>query len=82
MIDGSRQELTRLEFGVMQYLTSRPERVVTRDDLLREVWGQPFGGSNVVDAVIRSLRKKLSDHASAIETVTGHGYRFVGFPKL
>ena len=81
VVDGARQDLTRLEFGVMQYLTSRPERVVTRDDLLREVWGQSFGGSNVVDAVIRSLRKKLLDHASAIETVTGHGYRFVGFTK-
>jgi pimeloyl-ACP methyl ester carboxylesterase len=81
VIEGARRELTRLEFGVMQFLTSRPERVVTRDELLREVWGQPFGGSNVVDAVIRSLRKKLGDHASAIETVTGHGYRFVGFIK-
>lgn len=81
VVGGVRQDLTRLEFGVMQFLTSRPERVVTRDDLLREVWGQSFGGSNVVDAVIRSLRKKLAEHAASIETVTGHGYRFVGFAR-
>jgi DNA-binding response OmpR family regulator len=50
-------------------------------DLLEEVWGYEYdgGGSNVVDSVIRSLRKKLNHHAAAIETVTGLGYRFRGF---
>ena len=33
------------------------------------------GGSNLVDSVVRSLRKKLGDEASAIETVRGYGYR-------
>jgi DNA-binding response OmpR family regulator len=41
------------------------------------VWGYKYeGGSNVVDAVIRSLRKKLREKASLIETVSGMGYRF------
>jgi DNA-binding response OmpR family regulator len=43
---------------------------------MRVVWGQQFGGSNVVDAVVKSLRKKLGAHVGAIVTVTGHGYRF------
>jgi len=79
VIAGRPVPLTKLEYGVMQYLVARPEQVVTRDDLLRDVWGQSFGGSNVVDAVVKSLRRKLGPHGSAIATATGHGYRFAGF---
>ena len=75
-IGGRRVPLTRLEYGVLQHLSSHPDRVVGRDELLRDVWGQQFGGSNVVDAVVKSLRKKLGAHGGAIATVTGHGYRF------
>jgi len=75
-VDGRRVPLTRLEYGVLQHLSSHPDRVVGRDELLRDVWGQQFGGSNVVDAVVKSLRKKLGAHGGAIATVTGHGYRF------
>jgi DNA-binding response OmpR family regulator len=51
---------------------------VSRISALTDVWGYDYqgGGSNVVDATIRSLRKKLGEHASAIETVTGLSYRF------
>jgi hypothetical protein len=72
--------LTKLEFGVMKYLDAHPGRVVTRDELLEHVWEQSFGGSNVVDAVVKSLRRKLGPLGSAVETVIGHGYRFTGFP--
>jgi hypothetical protein len=78
-VAGRRVPLTRLEFGVLRYLRDRPDQVIGRDELLREVWQQQFGGSNVVDAAVRSLRKKLGPHAGAIATETGHGYRFVGF---
>jgi hypothetical protein len=77
-LDGRRVPLTKLEFGVIRYLHDRREKVVSRDDLLRDVWRQSFGGSNVVDAVVRSLRKKLGERAGVIETVTGHGYRLSG----
>ena len=79
VIAGRPVPLTKLEYGVMQYLLARPEQVVTRDDLLRDVWGQSFSGSNVVDAVVKSLRRKLGPHGRAIATATGHGYRFAGF---
>jgi hypothetical protein len=72
--------LTKLEFGVMKYLDDRAGQVVTRDQLLKDVWDQSFGGSNVVEAVVKSLRKKLGEHGHALETVIGHGYRFGGFP--
>ena len=53
-------------------------RVVERAALLRDVWGYDYaGGSNVIEALVKSLRRKLGDRAAAIETVRGLGYRFV-----
>ncbi len=79
VLEGRSVPLTRLEFGVMRHLVENVDRVITRDELLRDVWDQPFGGSNVVDAVMRTLRKKLGTQARSVETVKGHGYRFLGF---
>jgi hypothetical protein len=77
IIEDQRVGLTHLEFKVMNYLYQREGKVCTRASLLDDVWGYKYeGGSNVVDAVIRSLRKKLSEKASLIETVSGMGYRF------
>jgi len=68
--------LTRLEFGVMEFLHNRVGKAVPRNLLLENVWEQTYhGGGNVVDVVIRALRKKLGDRASLIETVQGIGYR-------
>jgi DNA-binding response OmpR family regulator len=40
------------------------------------VWGHKFDvGSNVVDVVIKSVRKKLGERSTLVETVTGHGYK-------
>jgi DNA-binding response OmpR family regulator len=76
VVDGRRVPLTRLELAVFDYLQNHANRAVSRASLLEDVWGYSYtGGSNVVDAVIRSLRKKLGDHASVIETVNGVGYR-------
>jgi hypothetical protein len=74
--DGGRFNLTKLEFELMSYLSQRPGSVVTRDELLREVWKQAFGGSNVVDVVVRGLRRKLGGNAWVIGTVKGHGYQY------
>ena len=70
--------LTPLELAVLAYLSDRPNRVVKRSELLREVWQRSHVGSNVVDGVVRSLRKKLGVYRDSIQTVTGHGYRFPG----
>jgi DNA-binding response OmpR family regulator len=76
LVDDQRLDLTPLEFGVAQCLLARPGRTVSREHLLQQVWHTDYqGGSNVVDAVVRTLRKKLAAHASAIATVTGVGYR-------
>ena len=73
-----RVALTKLEFEVFKYLYERPGNVVERASLLRDVWGYDYaGGSNVIEALVKSLRRKLADRAAAIETVRGVGYRFV-----
>jgi len=77
VLDGKRAPLTKLEFGVVQHLMLNEGRAVSRSELLDEVWGyRESGGSNVVDAVVRGLRKKLGGHAGSIETVSGVGYRY------
>jgi DNA-binding response OmpR family regulator len=69
--------LSDREYDVLRYLWDHEGQVVDRGELLEEVWeGDYDGGSNVVDVVIRGLRRKLSDHASMIETLRGRGYRF------
>ena len=76
VVDGRRIPLTRLELSVLGYLQDNCNRAISRASLIENVWGYSYtGGSNVVDAVVRSLRKKLSERASLIETVSGVGYR-------
>ena len=75
-VRGARVALTPLEFGLFECLRHREGKAVTRAELLREVWGTDFtGGSNIVDAVVRSLRQKLGASAVVVETVRGTGYR-------
>jgi len=77
VLDGRRADLTKLEFDVIDYLYQRKGTVVKRSDLLHDVWGYDYaGGSNVIEANVRSLRHKLGDRAADIETVRGLGYRF------
>ena len=77
VVDDRRMPLTPLEFTVLQYLMDREGQAVSRTALLDDVWHDTYqGGSNVVDVVVRSLRKKLGRRASAIETVSRLGYRY------
>jgi hypothetical protein len=76
-VDGDQLALTRLEFQVFEFLMQRPGQAVSRDVLRKAVWEhRGDGASNVVDAVVKSLRKKLGPRASMIESVSGIGYRF------
>ncbi|HVG17694.1 MAG TPA: winged helix-turn-helix domain-containing protein [Blastocatellia bacterium] len=75
LLDGKRVKLTKLEFEVFLYLYQRKGQAVTRASLIEDVWGYKHTGSNVVEAVVRSLRKRLGSKASAIETIRGSGYR-------
>lgn len=76
-IDDEDITLTPLEFGVIAELDAAAGKPVSRADLIAQVWGHTYnGGSNVVDAVIRTLRRRLGVHATNIETVRGIGYRY------
>jgi hypothetical protein len=77
VLGDTRVRLTKLEFAVFRYLRERAGKAVGREALIRDVWGHKYDvGSNVVDAVIKTLRKKLGSHAEQIETVAGYGYKF------
>jgi len=79
VLDGARVDLTRQEFEVLQYLAEHQDRVVTREELLGDIWGHAEArGSNVVDATVKLLRHKLGARATALQTVRGMGYRFQG----
>ena len=77
VLDGRPVDLSRLELDVLRHLQRREGVAVTREELLREVWGHQWTGasSNVVEAVVSGLRRKMGDRAAALETVRGVGYR-------
>lgn len=78
VLAGRRIDLSRLEFGLLECLREREGATVSREELLLHVWGTGYsGGSNVVEAVVRTLRRKLGEGAAMIDTVRGLGYRFV-----
>lgn len=68
-------QLPRKEFEVLSYLAARPGKVLDRQTLLNEVWGNNiYVIDRTVDVHIRKIREKLGDHY--IETIKGVGYRF------
>ena len=75
VLDGQRVQLTPREFEVLHYLYERAGHPVKRYELLRDVWGyESEVGSNVVEATIRSIRRKLGSQAGMVETLRGVGY--------
>ncbi|MDQ4091393.1 MAG: response regulator transcription factor [Actinomycetota bacterium] len=73
-VDGRTVELTAREFMLIETLMRHPGQVLSRPQLLDQVWGYDFDPeSNVVDVYIRYLRQKLGQEL--IETVRGMGYR-------
>lgn len=68
--------LTQKEFELLCLLLEGRGTVLSRDRILREVWGYEFDGENrTVDVHIRTLRAKLGEMGGLIETVRGYGYR-------
>ena len=78
-VDGSVVTLTLKEFELLKQLLKHPGIVLTRDQLLKDIWGYDFGGeTRTVDVHVRTLRQKLGDAGEYIETVRGVGYRMRG----
>ena len=80
--DGAELHLTRTEFGLLRELAEAGGRVVSREDLLRRVWGYDyFGDTRLLDVHVRRLRRKVErdpDTPELVLTVRGRGYRAVG----
>ncbi len=74
--DGVKIPLTYKEFELLALLSENRGKVLTRDKILRDVWGYDFDGENrTVDVHVRTLRQKLGAHGDVIETVRGVGYK-------
>jgi len=79
---GQRLELTPREFDLLAFLARHPGRALSRDELLRKVWGYDYvGETRTVDVHVRRLRAKLGEHHGMIETVLGAGYKLAGVAK-
>jgi DNA-binding response OmpR family regulator len=80
-LDGETLDLTGREFELLAYLVARQGRMVSKRELLAEVWHQPYGGADkTIDVHLSWLRKKLGETASeprCIHTRQGIGVRLV-----
>ncbi|HOJ38359.1 MAG TPA: response regulator transcription factor [Ignavibacteriales bacterium] len=82
-IDKEEISLTRKEFDLIYYLANQQGKVINREVLLKEVWGEDiYVVERTVDVHVRKIREKLGDYANIIETVKGVGYRFKEIKEL
>jgi two-component system response regulator RegX3 len=79
-------QLSAREFDLLEILMKNAGRAMSRDDLLKLVWGDEWvGDSRTLDVHIRWLRLKIEDDPASpkyIQTVRGYGYRFAGPEEL
>lgn len=76
-VDGMELDLTATEFRLLENLMRHAGQVLSREQLLNNVWGYQFEGyARTVDTHVRRLRSKLGSAADMVETVRGVGYRF------
>ena len=80
-VDGELAGLTPREYEVLQYLWTRSSRVITREELCREIWGYEYdaAANGSMNVCLNGLRNKLpreNGPETCIETVRGVGYRF------
>ena len=74
-ISESDLHLTHTEYAILAELAHRLDAIVTHDELLTQVWGQEYRGSNhYLHTYLGRLRKKLGDYGELLETVPGMGY--------
>jgi two-component system, OmpR family, KDP operon response regulator KdpE len=67
--------LTRTEYAILAVLAHRMDAIVTHDELLTQVWGPEYRGSNhYLHTYLGRLRKKLGEYGELLETVPGMGY--------
>ncbi|MBR2769385.1 MAG: response regulator transcription factor, partial [Solobacterium sp.] len=76
-VDGVRAALSPKEYELLVYLVKNAGIALTREQILRTVWGYGFfGDDRTLDTHIKLLRKNLGDYAKYVVTLRGVGYRF------
>ena len=77
-VDGRPIGFAYMEYELLRFLVTHPNRVFSREALLSRVWGYDyFGGARTVDVHIRRVRAKLGqEHAQRIKTIRNVGYLF------
>ena len=76
-VDKTETVFPRKEFSLLFFLANYPGKVFSREELLKEVWGDNvFVVDRTVDVHIRKIREKLGKYAYLIETIKGVGYKF------
>lgn len=74
-IEGDEIQLTKMEFNLLVFLISTPNKVFSRKEIMNEVWGEDIKVTpRAVDTTISRLRKKLKHLGSCINTRAGFGY--------
>ncbi|WP_418004156.1 winged helix-turn-helix domain-containing protein [Mycobacterium sp. PDNC021] len=74
--DGRPIAMAYKEFELLAYLAQHPRRIISREELIENVWDAGFASMRTVDTHVRRLRVKLGVHALTLTTVRGKGYRF------
>lgn len=78
--NGQRLKLTQVEYSIMKVFMENPQKALSREEILDQVWGRDyFGELKIVDVNIRRLRLKIEDNVQAptyITTVWGFGYKW------
>ena len=83
MRQGQSISLTAREFAVLEYFVNNPRRIITRNELGENIWGNDFeGDSNVIDVFISRLRRKLDKpfDTPLLHTLIGSGYMLSSAP--
>ena len=81
LVEGNAVKLTALEFKLLSYLIKNKNKVVSKQELFDEVWGDRFTGDGTLNVHIRKIREAIEHNAGKPEyiiTVWGEGYRFCG----
>jgi DNA-binding response OmpR family regulator len=77
VVNGRKLDLTTTEYKMLALLLERRGRTMSRDQMLQEIWGyKNVIDTRTVDTHMRRVREKLGEHADAIQTIRGEGYRF------
>jgi len=76
-VDSKKTFFPRKEFQLLYFLAQNPGKVINRETLLKEIWGNDvYVIDRTIDVHIRKIREKLGKHSELIETIKGVGYRF------